>query len=74
MIGNPKYKVGDKVKFKIIPYKEDVEIELIGEVSIVDSYGTFEQNEEPSYDIMVDDYNGISCLFKHFRESVVEKV
>lgn len=35
----------------------------------MDAFGTFEQKEEPSYDIMVypDD-----CLYKHVRESMIE--
>ena len=45
---------------------------LKGHVYIVDAYGTFEQNEESSYDIMVDDGDfpiEYPCLFKHIRES-----
>jgi len=44
---------------------------LTGKVYIVDPYGTFEQNEEPSYDVMVENYKGSgqACLVKHIRES-----
>ena len=72
MIGKPKYKVGDKVSFKI---KDDGETFIInGKVYIVDAYGTFEQNEEPSYDIMAEEshYDKNSpCLYKHVRESLL---
>lgn len=61
MIGKPKYKENDVVIFTI-----DGEI-LTGYVYIVDAYGTFEQNEEPSYDIMVE--KPVHCLYKHIRES-----
>ena len=61
MVGKPKYKVGDTVSFK---FRDTV---LTGQIYIVDKYGTFEQNEEPSYDIMVtEQFNG---LHKHYRES-----
>lgn len=42
-----------------------------GVVYIVDAYGIFEQDEEPSYDIEAL-YNGEVSLFKHIRESKVE--
>lgn len=68
MLGKPKYKVDDVVKFTI----DGKEYE--GEVFIVDAYGTFFQNEEVSYDIMVEDSPfGGSCLFKHIRESSLNK-
>lgn len=65
MIGYPKYKEDDHVGFLIDGRKE------FGYVYIVDEYGTFEQNEEPSYDIVVRNWKGTgtSCLFKHIRES-----
>jgi len=70
MLGNPKFKVNDKVKFKIIV--DGFEKEMEGVVAIVDSYGTFFQNEEPSYDIMVDHFlGGEKTLVKHIRESDV---
>lgn len=70
MIGKPKYKRGDRVSFSIM--YENKTYNLEGEVYIVDAYGTFEQDEEPSYDIMVDDWFGQRCLFKHFKESSLE--
>ena len=57
----PKYNVGDIVKFQFVDEIKE------GSVFIVDRYGTFEQNEEPSYDIMIDSEN---CLYKHIRESI----
>lgn len=61
------YKCGDEVAFRFDG--KDVH----GKIFIVDRYGTFEQNEEPSYDIMVDDYydNGEKVLVKHIRQSTL---
>ena len=74
-MNKPKYKENDRVKFKLI-YKDKEQI-LTGFIAIIDTYGTFEQNEEPSYDILVDsfiDTNG-TCLVKHIRESsIIQKV
>ena len=70
MLGKPKYKYGDKVKF-VINGKE-----VIGVIEIIDSYGTFEQHDEVSYDILADETNPITatpCLFKHIVETNVEK-
>ena len=66
MLGHPKYTYKDKVRFKFR------NLTLVGSIVVVDSYGTWEQNEEPSYDLVVDMNN---TLYKHIRESsVVEKV
>lgn len=66
MLGKSKYALQDRVSFKI------KNLVLVGEVFIVDSYGTFQQQEEPSYDIYVEANN---TLYKHIRESmVIEKV
>lgn len=63
-VGNPKYAYGDIVEFNLQGYGT-----LHGEINIIDAYGTFEQSEEPSYDVMVEDLNGQPCLVKHIRES-----
>ena len=63
----PKYNRGDTVRFKI---KDDTT--YVGVVEIIDAYGTFEQDEEPSYDIYVQDGQG--CLYKHIRQSWVLEV
>ena len=57
MIGHPKYKLGDIVNFKC----EDSVITAV--VCVVDAFGTFEQNEEVSYDL-----KNSECLYKHFIE------
>ena len=74
MLGKPKYNHGDEVKFKV--KLQDKEYELVGKVEIIDKYGTFEDNSDVSYDIMVEKcpWNNEPCLFKHFREDRVEKV
>ena len=62
-------------KFKIV--NEGKEIELVGSVYIVDKYGTFEDESDVSYDIMVEEsplHNNTPCLFKHLREDRVEPV
>ena len=58
ILGKPYFKYGDEVGFNLIPYKETKEKFFTGKVYIIDAYGTFEQNEEPSYDIMVEAYDG----------------
>lgn len=71
-IGNPKYTYDDEVSFVI--EDKDNTYTLTGKVYIIDSYGTFEQNDEPSYDVMVNEgeYPIIyPCLFKHIRESQI---
>lgn len=60
---SPKYVLGDVVRFS---YPGGAVLE--GMIAIVDRYGTFEQNEEPSYDIYRLDNN---TLYKHVRESYV---
>lgn len=64
MLGIPKFNYGEKVKFTI----DDVE--KIGIIYIIDRYGTFEDDSDVSYDIMVEDDN---CLYKHIREDKVHK-
>ena len=65
MIGKPKFKLGDKVKFTL----EDKE--HYGFIYIVDKYGVFEDNTEVHYDVMVEEEN---CLYKHLREDIVKKI
>lgn len=69
MLGKPKYDYGDIVSFKIKTL-EGNEVTLMGEVYIIDEYGTFWDSSDVSYDIMVSegDYPQLPCLFKHFRE------
>lgn len=67
MKGKPKYKVGDKVQFTL------EEGTFYGEVYIVDAYGTWDDPNDASYDIMVDNFGPRKeqCLFKHITESLV---
>ena len=65
MVGKPKYKCGDIVQFKFYDGIKE------GTVAIVDKYGTFEDNSDVSYDILVENEN---TLYKHFTEkSIVQK-
>ena len=70
MIGKPKYDYEDIVTFELLG-NDDKKYRVTGEVYIIDAYGTFEQNEEPSYDVMVTESNGEKCLYKHVRESYI---
>lgn len=68
MVGKPKYKYGDKVSFKLNDKK------IVGIVYIIDSYGTFFDDSDVSYDILATEKNGIDqCLYKHIREDGVTK-
>ena len=60
ILGSPKYQYEDIVQFT------NYDTVKKGKIAIIDAYGTFEQNEEPSYDIYVEEEN---CLYKHVRES-----
>lgn len=78
----PKYTYGDVVSFNITDV-DGVKTTKTGEILIVDRYGTWENDSEPSYDIMVKDTKhfvaGIDgpeqtvgdCLYKHISESLI---
>ena len=79
MKGQPKFNCKDIVKFKL------QDKEYIGEVWIVDKYGTWDDPSDVSYDILVENAfkegdehyhpNGNNdCLFKHITEKLVEKI
>ena len=63
ILGKPQYRRDEMVCFRW------GEIEKVGKVRNIDAYGTFEQSEEPSYDILVED----NALYKHVRESEIVK-
>ena len=60
--GKPRYVRGDEIVFRWSDIKK------IGKVLIVDAYGSFGQDEEPSYDIFVEEDE---CIYKHIEESEV---
>lgn len=62
MIGKPKHKVGDKVSFQ---FQEETKH---GTICFVDKYGTFFDESDVSYDIMVED-----TLYKHINEKKCKK-
>ena len=64
MVGHPKYKVGDIVKFKFGDGSKE------GVVAIVDRYGTFFDDSDVSYDIMVKEER---MLYKHVKETLVDE-
>ena len=63
----PDYTWGDKVEFLFNGNGEPLE----GFIEIVDSNGTFEQREQPSYDICVPAKN--NCIYKHVPESDIRR-
>lgn len=65
MLGNPKYKIGDIVEFKCDEQTK------VGIVAIVDRFGTFENNNDVSYDILNKEDK---VLYKHFQEPTIIKV
>lgn len=71
MLGKPKYNLKDKVSFKL----KNIE-SLTGIIVVVDKYGTFEQNEDVSYDILVESCDEFpnGCLFKHIPEYLVHDI
>lgn len=62
-LGHPKYHRGDIVC--ITGRNGD---KVCGIVEIVDAYGTSEQTDEPSYDVLV---KSDDCLYKHVPESMI---
>lgn len=63
MRGKPKLKIGDEVCFE---WKGETKV---GHVFVVDAYGTFFDDSDVSYDIMVEKEN---MLYKHFTEKLVK--
>lgn len=68
MLGEPKYKCMESVVFTL--NKDGVDIQLQGEVYIIDDYGTFFDNSDVSYDILVGGKEH-GVLYKHIREDRV---
>lgn len=65
VLGKPQYNYDDIVRFNCM---DEVKT---GWICVVDAYGTFEQNEEPSYDVYVEDEK---CLYKHIIESRIIEI
>lgn len=65
MLGKPLYSRGQSVEF------ESNGKTVKGKIEIIDKYGTFEQNEEVSYDIYSEEEN---MLYKHIRESWIKNI
>ena len=61
MKGRPKFNYNDEVKFNL-----DGEIKK-GIVYVIDKYGTFEDDSDVSYDVLVANENE-RCLYKHINE------
>ncbi len=68
MIGKPKFNFGDKVKFTLEGKTYH------GSIYIIDEYGTFEDNSDVSYDVMINDWgdnHDQECLVKHLTEKLI---
>lgn len=65
MKGHPKYQYGNLVKFEL-----NGEIKE-GIVHIIDKYGTFEDDSDVSYDILVRNEKE-NCLYKHINEKYLK--
>ena len=70
MIGKPKYKLGDRVKFDVSGRRYH------GNIYIIDAYGTFEDESDVSYDIMVHEWGPKKedCLFDRGRNAHVYRL
>lgn len=70
ILGKPNFTYGETVSFEL-EMESGNKILCTGTVAVVDSYGTFFQNEEPSYDVMVENFagSGTQMFVKHIRES-----
>ena len=68
MLGIPKFSYGEKVTIDFDGK------EYVGTIAIVDKYGTFFDDSDVSYDILVNDFDGHKeCLVKHINEKYVKK-
>lgn len=72
MLGKPKYDYGDLVEFDIECDGKNYTVQ--GTVEIIDTWGTFESQDDVSYDIMAKESFAGKCLFKHFSEKLLRKV
>ena len=64
MIGQPKFDYNEEVEFTIDGKTK------VGKIYIIDKYGTFFDNSDVSYDVMVESEN---ILYKHISEKCVKK-
>ena len=64
MIGKPKFRTDDVVEFVFDGKKK------VGKVFTVDSFGTWLDRSDVSYDIKVEEEN---MLYKHVTENLVKK-
>lgn len=69
MTNKPKFNFNDKVSFDIID-----EGTYIGKIVIINSNGYDIDPNNFSYDILVDDYFGEPCLFKHINEKLIKLI
>lgn len=68
----PMYNVNDMVIFKTGNNEKST---YTGQIKIINRFGTFFQDEEPSYDIFVENYSSNKdnprSFVKHVRESLI---
>ena len=63
MLGEPKYKLFEKVRFE---FDDSFKV---GTIYVVDKYGTFEDKTDVGYDILVEEEN---MLYKHIKEEYIK--
>ena len=69
MLGKPKYNFDEPVVVKID------NIFYIGRIAIIDKFGTFFDNTDVHYDVLIEEYkDGNPCLIKHLPESSLRSV
>jgi len=73
-LGKPKFTYNDVVNFEL--EHNDKTYTCVGKVYIVDKWGCCGIDDEPCYDVMVEDFlgDGQPCLVKHIRESDVRTI
>ena len=67
MLGKPKYNYKDVVQFEI---NGNIKV---GVIEIIDSHGTFFDDSDVSYDVLVTEGEE-KCLYKHINERLVTPV
>ena len=69
MLGKPKFYYDEPVSFTF-DYLGETHV-LNGTVEVIDRYGTWENPDDVSYDIMCKESPMGECLFKHIPEKFV---
>ena len=71
MKGFPKYSRGQLVSFTFTNVRYPEPVTKVGRVYIIDAFGTFDDPDDVSYDILVENEEE-NCLYKHVTEALVQ--